>query len=264
MTSAAKNQNVRKVRKILEQGINVNARDDNGNTALEVALSRCGSLDTPTKMVAFLAENGANLKAKHPDSWGGQFSGMTPLMIAAEEKHVGAVRILLEHGADVNAIRTKEYNNNTVLMVAVEEYYGDHLETIQTLLEYGAEIDARNSEGETALIQTSGDSRLFENLQPLLEKGADVNIQDNRGTTALMEAARCGNDKVVELLLAHGADVTPRDREGKTAIGLTYKREKIVMAMLEEAAEKAGHDVKELTATRKKPRGGSKDKEQEN
>ena len=126
------------------------------------------------------------------------------------------------------------------------------MEIIQTLLEYGAEIDARNSEGATALMYPSGDSRVSENLELLLEKGADVNAQDNRGTTALMQAARLGYDKMVELLLNQGADVALRDGEGKTALGLAYKRDKIVMALLEEAAEKAGHDVRELAAKKKK------------
>jgi ankyrin repeat protein len=57
----------------------------------------------------------------------------------------------------------------------------------------------------------------------LLENGADVNARDDEGYTALMEPAECGDQEVVEVLLAAGIDVNARNVEGFTA--LQYAKE---------------------------------------
>jgi ankyrin repeat protein len=66
----------------------------------------------------------------------------------------------------------------------------------------------------------------FNVLKVLLDKGADINAQDNRGDTALMRAVtnatsgdETANDlKAVTLLLARGANVNLRDKNGFTAL----------------------------------------------
>ena len=54
----------------------------------------------------------------------------------------------------------------------------------------------------------------------LLDKGADVEARDDRGRTALMTAAELGHAEIVELLLRHGADPRDRDTAGKSALDL--------------------------------------------
>jgi ankyrin repeat protein len=51
----------------------------------------------------------------------------------------------------------------------------------------------------------------------LLEAGADVDAQQTGGYTALHEAALNGNDELADVLLAHGADLAITDDEGRTA-----------------------------------------------
>ena len=53
-------------------------------------------------------------------------------------------------------------------------------------------------------------------IKELLEEGADVNASDYDGRTALHLAASEGHGHVVELLLNHGANVNPVDRWGDT------------------------------------------------
>ena len=55
-------------------------------------------------------------------------------------------------------------------------------------------------------------------VELLLSKGADVNAKDSKGETALMVAAFYGRKETVELLLSKGADVNAKDNEGKTAL----------------------------------------------
>lgn len=58
----------------------------------------------------------------------------------------------------------------------------------------------------------------------LLAKGADVNAKDNEGWTALMEAARLGNTDVVKILVDKGADVNTMNNTNQTALMIAKKR----------------------------------------
>lgn len=61
------------------------------------------------------------------------------------------------------------------------------------------------------------DSKAEEIAQLLLENGADVNARDSAGRTALFTAAIADNVSLIEFLLAHGADKSHKDVKGKTA-----------------------------------------------
>ena len=54
----------------------------------------------------------------------------------------------------------------------------------------------------------------------LLDYGADINAKDKNGATALMAASEARNAELVKLLLDHGADVNIQDKQGKTAHAL--------------------------------------------
>jgi ankyrin repeat protein len=54
----------------------------------------------------------------------------------------------------------------------------------------------------------------------LIERGAQIDAVDNRGRTALMIAAENGYPAVVEALIRGGADRTRRDNDGKSAFDL--------------------------------------------
>lgn len=91
---------------LLSRGVNINATDDDGETALmEAADSR--NVETVRVLIA----NGANVNAADED-------GETALMIAADDGRLEIVQLLLQAGANVNA---RDDDGESALDKAVDE-----------------------------------------------------------------------------------------------------------------------------------------------
>ncbi|CAG9832368.1 unnamed protein product [Diabrotica balteata] len=122
---------------LLEAGSNVNARDNFGNTSLHVACEK-GILST----VKLLLDAGADINMQNASGW-------TPLIYACYfipnvfGSLVELVELLLNRGADVSL--TDNFRN-TVLHVCVRNL-NKNTPIIRLLLEHGAYVNSRNSEG---------------------------------------------------------------------------------------------------------------------
>jgi ankyrin repeat protein len=135
--------------------------------------------------------------------------GITPLMYAAEIGSVEAMRLLIERGADVNA---QNAFGSTALMWSVSDPA-----KVRLLLDHGAQVNTVARSGRTALIIAAFTNPSAEVVRLLLAKGAKVAVMDQRHVTPL-NAATFGNDTAtVRLLLETGADMDTPD----TFIGLT-------------------------------------------
>ena len=77
--------------------------------------------------------------------------------------------------------------------------------------------------GTALLLASMSDYAQTELVQLLLAKGAEANATDNLGNTALMLATQAGAFQVVESLLTGGTNVNAKNKEGWTA--LRYARE---------------------------------------
>jgi ankyrin repeat protein len=93
----------------------------------------------------------------------------------------------------------------------------DELDTVNSLLRQGTDVNTTNEVGATALMWAarSGKSDI---LNVLLDKRADVNAQTNKGRTVLMEACSTGSLHMVQALLNRGAEVNARDDQGLTPL----------------------------------------------
>lgn len=135
--------------------------------------------------------------------------GMTPLMYAAENGSVEAMRLLIDHGAEVNA---QNAFGSTALIWSVSDPA-----KVRLLLDHGAQVNTVAKSGRTALIVAGFTNPSAEVVRLLLAKGAKVDVMDRTHVTPL-NAATFGNDTTtVRLLLDAGADINTPD----TFIGLT-------------------------------------------
>ena len=177
------------------------------------------------KSVRILLDKGADVNAL-----GG--AGTTALLEASYAGHDQVVQILLERGADVNASGGR-YSN--VLQAAS---YKGHDQMVQMLLEKRADVSVSSGYHDNALQAASheGHDRV---VQMLLGKGADVNASDGRVGNALQAALHEGHDRVVQMLLGNGADVNASDgRFGNALQAASYKGHgQVVQILLENGAD---------------------------
>lgn len=148
----------------------------------------------------------------------GTYNGSIPnatlnfeLLDAAQKGDTREVQALLAKGADVNA---KEGDGTTALIAAA---FGGHTETVKALLAGDADIDAKGYKGGTALMVAAGKGHL-KTVQVLLAKDANVNEKHHRGRCALDFAVLKGQAEIVRALLSKGADVNNKDMVGGTAL----------------------------------------------
>jgi ankyrin repeat protein len=128
-------------------------------------------------------------------------NGWTPIMYAALYGDSEAVRLLLDKGANPNA---QNGDGATALMYAI-----DDAEKTRLLLDHAANPNLRSGEGRTALLIAVGRTGSYSVVKLLLDKGADakVRLPDGRGALALAISARDAD--LLQLLLDHGVDKKP-------------------------------------------------------
>jgi hypothetical protein len=155
------------------------------------------------------------------------------LIKAVSKGDTPTARVLLAKGADVQA---RDAIGRTALMYAAEN--GDPT-TVQMLLIHGADVNTRDWQGWTALIYAAENGDLS-TVQTLLANKANVNARsEGSGWTALMSAASRGHLLVVQALLARGAEANARDKDDETALLMAVQQGQtaVVQALLDSGAD---------------------------
>ncbi len=143
-------------------------------------------------------------------------NGKTPLHIACYSAQVDVVKYLIEQGANINA---STYAKLSPLHWAVHSYSDPvtKKETIEFLLSKSPELaNLQNDKGITPLMWAAND--LEETIQLLIDHGADVNARDFNGYSALHSWTRWWPEDKSEFLIQQGADVNTRDANGRTPL----------------------------------------------
>ncbi len=222
---------------MIAAGADVNAKDKFGNTALHFAAAIGDA-----KWVKDLSTGKhPSIKVKSTKKVTGEkkVSGIDFLLSegapdAPKEAQLEIVKALIAAGADVNA---KNYTRGlTAVMVAV---WAGKPELSKELIASGADVNAKNNHGDTAL-QIAARIGHVELVKALIAAKADVNAQseENMGVTALMLATHV---EIVKALIAAGADVNAKESHfGKTALMLFLKHPdglEAVKALIEAGAD---------------------------
>lgn len=141
---------------------------------------------------------------------------------------------LAEQGLDPGDVNGLGPNATTPLMKASHLGQGD---IVRRLIAAGAQLDARNADGNNALWLACVGNHL-DVIDILVDAGVDIDNRNDNGATSLMYAASSGRDGVVGRLLARGADTAPETLDGFTALDMAATAE--CLALLRQASRSGG------------------------
>ncbi|MBQ4378489.1 MAG: ankyrin repeat domain-containing protein [Treponema sp.] len=246
---AVEKKDIKKINKLIKKGVDVD-EVKNHWTALSVAvnLDEYKSSSDYDEIVKILLEAGADPnKIPGSDTGTGLFSrvwrNLPPLGIAVGRHRHDAVRLLIEHGANIDSYTEKEENGEKIyegnrFMPFQFALWGSYYNSAKLLLEsgakvgtytYGYESDYERNEKKTLIMElfdgNESESEIEAKayiLEKLLEK-IDPNDKDDKGKTALHWAASHYDwgdlrSRLAEMLLNAGADINPQDDNGKTPL----------------------------------------------
>jgi ankyrin repeat protein/beta-lactamase regulating signal transducer with metallopeptidase domain len=185
--------------------------------------------------VRLLVDHGAKIDVKNKDGWSALHYAVlrgnqdivdflvskgidtSTLPLAACAGDLDRVKSLVEQGAEVDA---KDERGWTPLCWAV---CAGRTEVLRFLIAKGAQARAEMANGQTPLHVVAGNGRR-DLAELLVAGGADLNAKNGIGLAPVHEAARNGHRQVVELLLAKGADVNAKAPDDSTPLHLAAVR----------------------------------------
>jgi ankyrin repeat protein len=209
---AMETNNAKYLKALLDVGTNASAKD--WDTALLTAAGK-GHVDVVNTLLSAGADKEASTARR----------GFTPLHRAAESGHLEVVELLLSVGANIEAKTDVGFgftplNGITPLHDAVKS---GRLEVVELLLSAGANIEAKTDIGFTPLIEAAFDSRAGSHVEiarVLLAAGADKQATNVDGHTAVNCRGKYTDPKIIEALLGDRMVATNRLIEALEAMDL--------------------------------------------
>jgi ankyrin repeat protein len=204
---------------LVEKGADPNVADTSGMAALYAAVDMNTLDETPGRpapksldtmsslgLIQLLLAHRANPNAQltgpilervHNNGDAALGEGATPLMRAAKKGDIAAMRMLLDHGADVNVAMK---NGGTALMF----------------------VSGRGGLGRFGVydLKRATDAEFLEGARLFLRRGAQVNAVDAAGQTALHSAAVQRSDEFIAFLADSGARLDIKDKQGRLPLDL--------------------------------------------
>ncbi len=178
-------------------------------------LAACDKPEQPRITLYLAMQRGDIEQIERHIAWGTDMNqldrdGYTPLQVAVRNGRMAIVKLLLKNGVDV---KRKDSRGHDAMYHAV---LGGHIRIADLLLKAGAKLDS------TALLLAAAEQGINQRdvIGYLARHGANLEARNSRGDTALLMAIRQGNHKLAKHLVSFGADVTVTDASGKTALAI--------------------------------------------
>jgi ankyrin repeat protein len=196
------------------------AASKNDQTDKDLALvgaARSGNVETARALIGYGSNPIADLsKQIVTESSGGMTIGEkgagSVLIYAAESGNPEMVREILRYHPE---LEMRDRQGRTAVFAAGEYRYldkdGARVKCVRLLAEAGANVNARDNEGNTPLHETF----LTDVEEELLKLGADVNARNKEGETPIFTTV---DDDAIPLFIEHGADLTIRNNKGETVL----------------------------------------------
>jgi ankyrin repeat protein len=219
------------VKSIVSRGNSLALKDNQGKTALDLALEQTGSLahaETAEQLIlaGACSENpifpyfssavrSSNYDIRDSD-------GITPLHFAAREGYAGIAGLLLARKAGTDI---KSASGTTPLHEAAR---AGNISIMEMLLAGGAEVNAQDAKGNSVLHTAIPPEVNQEALYLLLFYGANPNLKDEHGDSPLHIAITLNRDpEIITTLLEAGADVSIHNIDGKTPLYVAVEENRV-------------------------------------
>ncbi|KAA8591712.1 B-cell lymphoma 3 protein homolog [Etheostoma spectabile] len=181
-------QQANMVEALLRDGADPAALDRNGQTALHL----CCEYDQRDCLSIVLSRSSSSICLEIRN-----YDGLSPLHLAVLRGHRDLAKMLLDAGADINAMDIK--SGQSPLMHAVESNNAD---MVHFLIESGCDVNSQSYSGNTALHSACGRGQV-DTVRLLLKSGADSSIKNYHNDTPVMVAK---NKKIADVLRGRGSN----------------------------------------------------------
>lgn len=233
--SAVKQYSPEEVLIVQYQGRNVtlaldslDTQNDDGWTPMHAAAHQHTGVEALKLIVSAVVKSNGNLNKKTTRGPGSFVSNCTPLHLASAYGINGAVQVLVEAGADVNA------KNSIGWTPLYEALHRGYVDVVEILIKAGAKTDsvippcyASPQHGQFPLAHAcrQGHEKVVKLLLSTPNISNDKDQQNEFGWTALHECAFYNRAECIKLMLVYGCDGSLRTKRGLRAIDMTLSKE---------------------------------------